>query len=383
MKKQLYRYFLIAYQISIYFVSFLRGRRIDLIPCSEIQSLNRVFLMLSQSAIFYPHSRIVRLSSEKLGLMRLFHPEAEYLCRFSYSKIKPYFLRVRRYWFVRRSFLDRPIMSGFKGIVAFHEHNSNYFHFLIETCASINRVCEELSSSDMDEYCIYVEEDLPSNMYMLLEDLFPLPVKKVPSGCSLEVTRYTVFAQSSDRYYLRELDSMSVLRGTHSETLWRFDLRSLKKVREVLLEKKLIERYAIYRSVFIKRSSNQSRKLLNSDELCQSLQPDIVLDFSRLSISEQISVFHTSELIVASTGAYLANIVFAAKSTRILVLCSDSPFIARTINLWKDLATVAKCRVDIVYGEAVSKSLLHRVPNVHSDFLVNRNELDDVLYSHS
>lgn len=74
------------------------------------------------------------------------------------------------------------------------------------------------------------------------------------------------------------------------------------------------------RRVFIRRPKNS--RLANQDEICAHLQAqgfDIV-DFAPMSIDEQIRTVQESYLIVAASGAELANTVFCNKNTIIVDL---------------------------------------------------------------
>jgi len=74
------------------------------------------------------------------------------------------------------------------------------------------------------------------------------------------------------------------------------------------------------RRIFIRRPNNS--RLANQDEICANLQAqgfDIV-DFAPMSIDEQIRTVQESYLIVAASGAELANTVFCHKNTIIVDL---------------------------------------------------------------
>ncbi len=98
--------------------------------------------------------------------------------------------------------------------------------------------------------------------------------------------------------------------------------------------------------IYITRRFATSRRLHDEAVLLERLGP---LGFSavapeKLSVAEQISLFHHAEVIIAPTGAALANLAFCAPGTRVLIFmpqgCED--YLYRDIGQAADLTVTTQ-----------------------------------------
>ena len=133
---------------------------------------------------------------------------------------------------------------------------------------------------------------------------------------------------------------------------------------------KCLSDYSYSKKLFISRHNFKTRSY-NNDEIQTTLE---TLDFTtvypeKLSLYEQVKMFHNAECIVAATGAALTNILFCRPKTKIYVLTS----------IYMDLSifsTIAKyLNLDMAYIIADSKES----DELHTSFYININRLTELI----
>lgn len=115
---------------------------------------------------------------------------------------------------------------------------------------------------------------------------------------------------------------------------------SLQAVRErVLLNEGLAHRADTPRRLYVSRRGAVRRQLLNEIELEAALTARgfAIVDPDRLSVREQIALFHGAEMIVSQSGAALTNVLFCRSGARVVEIQT-----ADRQNAWaRDIARLA------------------------------------------
>ncbi len=126
--------------------------------------------------------------------------------------------------------------------------------------------------------------------------------------------------------------------------------------------------------IYIRRNSG-ARKVTNAAELENLLvgQGYVVVEPERLSFVQQVQVFQQARVIVGSSGAAMANIIFAAPGTRIVILISKFP--DTSYWYWQNIAVAAGNQVVYVLGESVNR----QKPGIHDDYVVAASDLSDAI----
>jgi capsular polysaccharide biosynthesis protein len=144
-----------------------------------------------------------------------------------------------------------------------------------------------------------------------------------------------------------------------------FNLEALNHVRN-FFKSKAASNKKWPKKIFLKRSSGY-RNLVNSKEIEALLKKQgfEIFDFKNLSLKDQIGLFSNADIIIGSSGAHFANIIFCNKKTDVYILISD---VKETIYAyWPNISSLFDIQIKYIIGHVrVSKSV-----NVHSDFYVN------------
>lgn len=96
--------------------------------------------------------------------------------------------------------------------------------------------------------------------------------------------------------------------------------------------------YNFSKKIFISRQDANTRKMVNEDEVFALFEKEgfVRYTLTKMSIEEQIALFHGAEIVVASIGSSLTNITFCKPNTTIIEIFqafSDSTFYYLSQNL--------------------------------------------------
>lgn len=122
--------------------------------------------------------------------------------------------------------------------------------------------------------------------------------------------------------------------------------------------------------IFLRRNSGV-RKVTNSVELENLLVAHgyVIVEPEKLSFLEQVGLFLNAKIVVASSGAAIANIIFCPPASRVII------FISRQKNTsywyWQNMAIASGGLVCYVLGEAVGENK----KSIHDDFYVCPDEV--------
>ena len=119
------------------------------------------------------------------------------------------------------------------------------------------------------------------------------------------------------------------------------------------------------RRLLIRRNAG-ARLLRNQQDLERALlaQGFEVVEPELLPFDRQVQLFAQAGVVVAPTGAALANLLFCDANARIVVLAARHPDMPT--GYWSAMATATGCRVDCIEGEGVGDAGL----GIHRDFTV-------------
>jgi len=185
----------------------------------------------------------------------------------------------------------------------------NYFHWLTEVLARLALL--EIQGIEYD--WLYVPQD---NKYMKTSlELWGIDTNKIlsPSKDTIitadEIILPSLVANVS---FGNALNAAYV----HPELLKYVQNKLLSKAKHIYTD------LAFAKKIFISRKDAPFRKIINEDEVFNELQKYgfILYELTKLSVPEQIMLFHNAEIIVTPQGTSAANIIFCTPKTKIIEL---------------------------------------------------------------
>lgn len=127
------------------------------------------------------------------------------------------------------------------------------------------------------------------------------------------------------------------------------------------------------RRILVKRNS-EIRNVVNFPEIEQRLVSIgfAIIEPERLTVADQIATFSRAEVVVAATGAALANLIFCQPTARIVVLMSSHEHMPYWY--WQNMACAVGNQVTYVIGKATE-----RFAHLHSNFVVSPADVCDAV----
>lgn len=249
------------------------------------------------------------------------------------------------------------------GIHMTGEHETNYFHWIVEVLPRLF-LCEKLLIDT--QIPILVSEGLHDNLYALL-DIIRAPkraVLKLPRDRQHRIAR---LIYPSD--LTRILDTYNRAPGKDTTYL---PVALLREMAAGIKSAADATTSSFGKFIYIKRNSSY-RRLLNESDIESLLTEkgfDIV-DPGGLTLGEQIGIFSRAEIIVGPSGAAMANILWCRPGTRIIVLHSDHPF--KKYPYWDALARTCEAKITYLAGPRANNIM--GIFEAHDDFNINSSEL--------
>jgi capsular polysaccharide biosynthesis protein len=116
--------------------------------------------------------------------------------------------------------------------------------------------------------------------------------------------------------------------------------------------------------IFIRRNSG-ARKVTNAAELEKLVVVHgfVIVEPEKFTFLQQVQLFSNAKVIMGSTGAAMANILFASPHAKIIILISKYP--NTSYWYWQNIACASGKTVSYILGEACDGS------GIHADFIVN------------
>lgn len=244
----------------------------------------------------------------------------------------------------------------------------NYAHWLTEVLPRVALFCHDPAHQDVP---LVVNEGLHPN---LMESLRRVAgpdrgILTLPTGRSIHVERLLLTSVVGYVPFERRAGS----KGFHSHG--QFSSVALSYLRQKLMVATLSPEGQNWpEKVYLKRNSG-IRNVVNSDELELAMVKEgfVVVAPERLTFSQQVCLFMNAKIIIGSSGAALASLIFARADAKIYILIAKYPDTAYWY--WQNMACAAGLSVQYFLG-----SVVNRVSGIHSDFEINVPDLLEMLH---
>lgn len=238
----------------------------------------------------------------------------------------------------------------------------NYAHWMTEVLSRVAVFCADERFRGVP---LVVDEGLHDN---ILESLFRVAgtdrdVITLASGCTLQVECLYL---TSPAGYVPFGRRQGVAHGHSHGT---FSPQAFSAIRRKILRQTPMEGAEIpSRKIYLRRNSGV-RLVKNADEIEQLLKQRgfSVVEPEKLTFAQQAEMFAEASIIVGSSGAALANLVFAHPSTRIIIMIGKQP--DTSYWYWQNMACALGNRVVYMLGEPEGTG------GIHADFRVDAQEL--------
>lgn len=236
----------------------------------------------------------------------------------------------------------------------------NYAHWLTEVLPRIAMFCAEERFAKVP---LIVDAGLHRNLMesLLLVAGGEREIICLPIGRAIAVNRlYVTSACGYVPFGRRNTELAGHSHGVFSPV-------ALEKVRARLIEAaRQSGSVELPEKIYLRRTSG-TRKVTNVAEIEKLLVSHgfAIVEPEKLSFQEQVSLFSNAKVVVGSSGAALANIVFCQPGTEINILISV--FTDTSYWYWQNIACATGNKVKYYFG----KVLQNDVVNIHSDFQVD------------
>lgn len=240
----------------------------------------------------------------------------------------------------------------------------NYAHWLTEVLPRIALFCAEDRFLDIP---IVVNHGLHKNIMESLilvagagREIITLPIGRGLTVHELYITSATGYVPFERRE--RKLSGHS--HGTFHPYAFEFiRARLLAVAQQTVFEN--------YPQLVVLRRNSSVRKLTSAPQIEQLLVEAgySVVEPDKLSFLQQVKLFAHAKVVVASSGAALANIIFSPPTTEIWIFISKHP--DTSYWYWQNMAAASNKVVRYILGEAVggvSRS-------IHDDFFILPDEV--------
>ena len=354
---------------------------------------NRLGLIeVSEGSLVSPNSRLIAKSWKLLNRfnisLQFFHPELRWFRRFGASKIGR---NISLGWIADRAGLST-IFSRPKelsaDIIGFSEYNQNYFHFLIETIPSclraVNYQREHRHCGERSRVSVALEDNLHKNLYEMMDYLISGNLRACDASHKFKTSQKSIMLNGTDEFFTRDISSPKVLEAIRSgEALCRLDTVSLERIRELALTRLFSDEYEAkdpQEKTYIVRGQTLTKKIVNENQVKNALPGFSLIDVNELSFLEQVQMFYNSRIIVGGTGSPFANILFANRKTKILILSSNHPGTIAGLDIWRKLASISGCSIHFLSGELDESHSITFPGKIHGDFHMEIGDLTNKIH---
>lgn len=243
----------------------------------------------------------------------------------------------------------------------------NYAHWLTEVLPRIAVFCDQKRFKGIP---IVVNEGLHDN---IMESLFAviesdretitLPVGRAVRAEKLLVTSAAGYVPFERRHN----------RGTgHSHGV--FSPPAIALMQEKISESvKKVEGQSSEKKIYVRRNSGV-RKITNGDELEAYLVEHgyKVIEPEKLSFSQQVQCFQDASVVVGSSGAALANLLFTPKQARTYILIAK--YSNTSYWYWQNIACASNREIRYVFGENSGAD-----QGIHADFKIDLADVSQII----
>lgn len=251
----------------------------------------------------------------------------------------------------------------------------NYAHWLTEVLPRLALFCSNRHFSGIP---IIINSGLHDNILESIaffagesRQIYALPIGR-------SITAEKVYATSATGYVPFERRSGSEAHG-HSQG--RFHPAAFARIRDVVIPVAVSQNTTQdFSKIYIRRNSG-TRRVLNASELEQALveRGYAIIEPEKLNFIDQVRIFTRAKTIIGSSGAALANIIFANASANIYIMIGRHQ--GTSFWYWQNIATAVGCRVNYVFGdiEATAGAAIHADFRIDIPKFLSELDLHDVV----
>jgi len=244
----------------------------------------------------------------------------------------------------------------------------NYAHWLTEV---LPRICVFCSISELSDVPIIVNDGLHPN---IMESLFQIigedrDVILIPIGRSAKVNvLYVTSVAGYVPFDRRPKSKQPLSHGVFSP--WAFNHMKTRVGCNDVVDGSSVPSCKLY----LRRNSG-IRRVVNAGELESLLiaRGFEIVEPEKLSFAQQLALFRRADVIISSSGAALANIIFAKKMARIIVLIGEH--VGTSYGYWPNIASAAGGKVQYI----LANPLNWKVDGIHSDLYIDLRVIREVL----
>lgn len=309
------------------------------------------------------------------------HPELQWLRSYAPDKVSGYLILRKYFAQLRwRLFIQNPKPLSVD-IIGFSEYNYNYYHFLIETIPSLMRADKLYSAKNQEnnKKTVAIEDRLHENLYQIAKFATDVSIVKCTPKSKFITSKPAIFLNGHDRFYTRGISSKKSFDAHKSSNdLIKLDLEMLALLRTDMLSKALTRQEITnppHDETFIVRGPTRTKKILNENTLLKGFSTFNQVDVNKLSFIDQVRIFYSSKIIIGGTGSPFANIIFANKDTRIVILSSNNEATVKGLDLWLRLAEISGCDISFVTGPSSSTGSVTYPGKIHADYHIKLDDL--------
>ena len=253
------------------------------------------------------------------------------------------------------------------GLHCMHEYDQNYFHYLVEV---LTKLPLATALGVPHEIPIVISAKQHSNFRKLLSlvNVEERPIIEVPRGVACRVDRLAYIEPTAK--------ILDVYKGTMNREDMAIGKAPLVSLQKILLSQLRLEPASPFEKIFIRRG-DRLRRIVNESalELFLTERGFAAISPESLTIERQAELFSNAKVVVSSTGAALANLIWCQPETQVVVLRSNHP----NINLffWDDICDYFGLKKYEIEGQRLFNQVgLH---SVHDDYHIEVSELKNLL----
>jgi Glycosyltransferase 61 len=230
----------------------------------------------------------------------------------------------------------------------------NYAHWLTEVLPRISAFCMQ---KDYKSIPLIIDAGLHQNIMASLSsvidsdrDIYVLPI-----GCAIKVNKLHVVSTCGYvPFDFRNTYTIPPAQGFFSSA-------GLSKMSETIL-KKSGQLQDLPKKIYVRRNSvgKIATNLIEVEKLLLK-EGFVFIEPEKLNFEVQAAIFNNAKMIVSSSGAALANLIFCNADVRLVILIGKS----RRVSYWYwlNLARAVKCSISYVIGEVPKIDKANNQPN--------------------
>ena len=255
-----------------------------------------------------------------------------------------------------------------QGVHLFGEYDLNYFHWLVETLPRALAISPIIRGRSGEYGPVVVDSRLPSQQYEALRLVIGADAKVLrPEINRLVFSRSWLFSSPPnrvndvfDRPYLPDF--------VHIDT-------SVMRVLSDFVTSRVGRSGRASRAIYIRRPPGRARSPENQVALISEL---VAMGFEvvspeHLSFAEQVRLFQSAAIVVAPSGAALANMVWMKPEATVIILAPRHPY--KAYPYWEQLAASAQLDLRILWQAPVAPIQVFNERAWHSDYCVDVAEV--------